>query len=242
MAAENAPEPVEPVTPEATGQQPEEVSEALDTLREYATPVLVGVLLAVVVVGGYQLYRSHKRSVADRASAMLTQATSVAQLQELANVYVDTPSAAIAQLAIASGYFADGNYEQAQQNYARFLQTYPEHTMAPSAKYGLAMCLEATGYADAALDAFEQIAKEYPDHFLSALAQLGKGRCLHQLGRLEDARVTLENFIAENPGSPWTQDAESLRLAVDRDTRTPAEPPAAPPITGGFDFLQPANP
>jgi len=37
-----------------------------------------------------------------------------------------------------------------------------------------------------------------------------KARCLKELGQVEEAKVIYENFISENPDSPWVDNAEML--------------------------------
>jgi len=217
--------------------------DALSRLREYGVPILVGAVLALLVVGGYQVYRFQKRAAANRASALLLNASSPQQLEEIANEYPDTPSGPAALLSLAANYYSNGQYEQAQQAYRDFEAGYPNHPLRYMADYGAALCLEATGYLDRALDAYGRFIRERPDHYLTPLATLGRGRVLKQLGQLEEARVVLEDFIAENPGSPWVQDAESLLLFVQKESRARAAPvPERAPATFDFSPAEPANP
>jgi tetratricopeptide (TPR) repeat protein len=231
MAEKEIRKPQVPVPP---GQQ-EETDESLEALREYAVPVVVGLVLALVAAGGFQLYRYQKRSVIERSSALLNTARDPSQLREIVTQYADTPSAPVAQLTLASQYFSEGQYELARKAYQQFEQTFPEHPMQASATYGAAMCLEASGLSEQAIEAFAAFEENRPDHFLTPLATLGQARCLDQLGRLEEARTLYEDFIAANPESPWVADADSQLLFVKKQIRArdaappPGEEEAPPP-------------
>ncbi len=196
-----------------------ELSDALKGVREQGGPILTGVLVALVAAGGWMLYRGHRQSVADQASARLSQATGLAQFEEVATLYQDTPSAPIAQLTVAAEYFSQGRYELARQAYVSFRQQHPSHEMLPAAEYGLAQCEEAMGSPQEALQAYERFAAARPSHYLTPLTELGRGRCLTEMGRLDDARVVYEDFIAAHPDTPWVADAESLLRIVDKELR-----------------------
>ena len=213
-----AEEEQQPVAPDTSGSP--EVDDAIDKIREYGTPIVTGVLAALVVVGGFQLYRSNKNSTAETASTLLSNAGNATQLQEITDQYSGTSSAPIAQLALAADYYSRGQYQLAQRGYQKFNEVYPDHAMRDTADYGLACCLEATGYLDEALESYAALFSDKPDHYLAPLATLGQGRVLTQLGRLEEARVVYEDFIASNPESPWLTDAESLLLFVQKDLRS----------------------
>ena len=185
--------------PQPQPQGPDELSQLRDLVREHGTPVLTGILVAVVAVGGWQMYRSHKRGEADQASAMITNARDIAQIQQVASLYKQTPSGAMAQLSVAADHFGSGRYVQAQEAYAQFRQDYPDHAMGATAEYGLAQCLEATGSIEQGLAAYEQFLQAHPNHYLVPQIELGRGRSLEQLGRLDEARVTYEDFIAARP-------------------------------------------
>jgi predicted negative regulator of RcsB-dependent stress response len=202
-------------------QGPDELSQLKDIFREHGTPVLTGVLVAVVAVGGWQMYRSHKRGEAERASAMITSARDFAQIQQVATLYKETPSGAMAQLSVAADHFGNGRYVQAQDAYAQFRQDYPDYPLGVIAEYGLAQCLEATGSFEQALDAYAHFIAVHPDSYLAPQAELGRGRTLEQLGRLDDARVVYEDFLASRPESPWLPDATALLKLVERQLRAP---------------------
>jgi predicted negative regulator of RcsB-dependent stress response len=219
-----------PNKPAGAPAPPVTAGEPADLIREYAFPVLVGILLALLVLGGVQLYQAHKRSVAERSSQLLSRARSAQELRELANLYPATPAAPIALLTLAAQHYRTGEYEQAQQIYRQFAQQYPDHPMKDMAEYGMISCMEASGLTEQALDAYTAFVSRSPAHFLAPQATFGRGRCLTQLGRLTEARAVYEDFIAAHPDSPWIIDAESLRLSVDQEVRggrTRATPPPA---------------
>lgn len=196
-----------------------EVHEAMETLREYGTPILTGLILALLAVGGIQFYRSHKASQANQASMLLNSAQSADDLKQIVTQYAATPSGTIAGLALASSSFSRGQYQQAEKAFRDFKTAHPDHPMTPTAEYGLAQCLEAQNYAEEALEAYDTFIAARPDHYLTPIAKLARGRCLDQLGRADEARVVYEDFMAAYPDSPWANDAESLLMSVKQELR-----------------------
>lgn len=215
MTEEKTPRPL----PKPSDAAPSELDDTLAGLKEFTTPILTGVLAAAVVLGGFQFYRWKKISVANRSSAMLTGAQNLQQLEEVTTLYPSTPSAPIAQMALASTRFSEGQYEVAQKAYTRFMDMFPDHPLKPQAEYGLAQCLEATGYTDQALNAYTAFLDAHQNHYLTSVATMGKVRTLMQLGRLQDARTVCEDYMTANPESAWRPDFESLLASLDQSSR-----------------------
>lgn len=218
-----------PQPPSSSGGS--ELEEALEGLREYGTPIMTGLLAAAVVVGGFQFYRWHKNSARAEASQRLNTAANLTQLQDIVDQYGSTPSGPIAQLALAAGYYTQGQYSQAQQIYTTFSQTYPEHPMCATAEFAIGRCQEAAGQSDLALDTFKRFIAQHADHYLAPVAELAQGRCLEEQGKLEAARVHYEDFIAAHPDSPWATEAESLLRFVEKDLRARNAGPPGPATT-----------
>lgn len=66
---------------------------------------------------------------------------------------------------------AAGDCAQAIQTAQRFLETYPDHYLAPQVHACLARCLEASGQADQARTAAQKIVLQYPDTSFAAWAR-----------------------------------------------------------------------
>lgn len=186
---------------------------------------VIVIVLALVIIGGHQLYKANQRAQAERASAMLLSASNLTTLQDIVKQYSATPAAPIALLLLARSQFDGGNYALADSAYADFQQRYPTHFMAASAQLGRFHCMEAMGQVEGALAGYMEFIRDQPGHFLYPLALLGKARALTILGRYGEARIDYENFIAANPDSQWIREAESALMQLDRSH--PSAPPSA---------------
>jgi TolA-binding protein len=185
---------------------------------------VVVIVLALLAMGGYQMYRVNQRAQIERASAMLMSASNLTTLQDIVKQYPTTPAAPISLLLLARSHFDSGNYALADGAYADFQLRYPTHFMALSAELGRINCMEALGQVEGALDGYAGFVRANPTHFLAPLALLGKARALTILGRYGEARIDYENFIAAHPDSQWAQEAEAALSLLDRSRPTPDAP------------------
>lgn len=253
----------EQTTPEATPTAPgataaqqnlkvHEVPEVLEFLRQNGISLLVGVGLAVAVFLGVSAYRNYKKSAASTAFDLLFRSQTPDQFQQILTQYGSTPAAPLAQLAMASAQFDQGQYELAGHLFMQFQAKYPDHPFTLQAVLGQAQCKEAAGQLEEALAAYEQFAASHPDHYLQPVALFGKARTLEQMGRFAESRAVYEDFIAlGKTNSPWTARAEAALLYVDKEARAAQLPqpaaaaPTLPPMTlgptpGQPDFPMPA--
>jgi tetratricopeptide (TPR) repeat protein len=180
------------------------------SVKTHGLRVAVGVAVALVIVFGVRMYYARRAGAAADASAMLMSARSVQDLEALVEQYGKSPSAPLAMLKLAKGYFDLDNYDQAFNRYVDFLERYPEHALGGIAELGKLHCLEARGQVAEALAGFELFLSDNPQHFLEAQAVFGRARCLEQLDRMDDARIVYEDFIAANPNSGWVSRAEEM--------------------------------
>jgi TolA-binding protein len=196
-----------------------ENEQVLSFLREYGTPIMVGVVAAVVIYLGFVFYRAYQRNLAERAAGALAAAQNVEQLQKVVNQYGSTPSGSIAMLALGANYLHSGQYALARDTYERFRTTYPEHEMLAAAALGVAYAYEAEGRLDEAATRFEAFEKEHPDHYLTPMAVFGRARCMEQSGRYAEAKAVYEDFVAANPENSWVPQAETAMLYLERELR-----------------------
>ncbi len=200
-----------------------EIENITDVLREYGKPVAVGIVLALAIFIGYTAYQYMQHTEQARATALLTRATSVEDLEHILAEYGDTDAAPMALQSLAAEHFRNARYEQALDHYTRFLEKYPTHDMAADARIGLAYSHEAMGLIDKALESFSEFAEQYPDHYMAPLAIMGRARCMSLEGRHEEAIGIYEKFIDENPESPWLSEAETALLHTERKKRKAQE-------------------
>jgi outer membrane protein assembly factor BamD len=94
-----------------------------------------------------------------------------------------------ALMSLADTFYKNGQYEEAQYHYRKFLQLYPLHPLAPRAQFQLAMCSFAQirtpdrdqSSTREALRQFERFIQTYPDHPLVTEAAKRRDFCLQRL-------------------------------------------------------------
>jgi len=185
-----------------------EVQEVLGFLKRYGKLIGAGILAAAIAVIVSRGFAHHKASQIAEAERLLLEAQAPQQLENIVTKYSSTPTAPVALLNLAKTYFNNGDYVQARAQYDRFLKKYKNHEMSPVAELGLAYCTEADGDFAGAAAQFAAFAEKHSKNYLQPLAVLSIARCKEQAGQLDQARIVLEDFLAQNAGSPWAGSAE----------------------------------
>ena len=189
-----------------------EVQEVLGFLKRYGKLIGAGAVAAIVTVLVSHGFSQYKASRTAKAEQMLMESATPQQLEEVIKKYGSTPSAPIALLDLAKAVFHQGDYAGARTHYETFLKKYKKHELRAVAELGLAYCTEADADFTGAAAQFTAFADTYTGHFLQPAALLSIARCLEQAGQINEARIILEDFLAENAGTPWAGPAEnSLR-------------------------------
>ncbi len=232
--------PSKPAVPEH--HHHDELAEVKQFIETYGKPLATAVLVVLVAVAVFQITSTRRRNQAEQASARLSEARSIPDLEAILSDFGKTAAAPQALLSLAKLYFDNGNYEIAFSKYEEFINTYPENRMLPTAKLGRAYCIEARNYESAlqeAAVAFRDFAAENADSFLAPQAIFGQARCYEQLGQLEDARMVYEDFLSKQPEGLWSLRAEDQLEQLGKKIEkaqagmppiTPAEIPAAAPV------------
>lgn len=186
-----------------------EVKQVLSFLTHYGKLIGIGLLAATLVILASKGISQQKANKQAEAEDLLLRAQSPQQLEELVTRFGSTPAAPIALLDLAKTHFNNGDYFQARAQYERFLKEYKKHELGPVAEFGLASCSEADGDFDGAIEQFTTFIAEHGNHFLLSPSTLALARSMEQANRLEEARIVLEDFLAENATSQWAGQAES---------------------------------
>ncbi len=193
-----------------------EVKEVLQFLKRYGKLIGAGVAAAaVVVLVSSAIGALRARRTAD-AEQRLMSAQTPQQLEAVVDEYSSTPTAPIALLELAKQHYNAGRTGDAEEAYNRFLDEYKAHSLRATAELGLIFCTEAEGDAQAAAEAYRRFADTHTASHLYAPARLGAARCLAQAGQNDQARIALEDFLAETPGSAWAERAEAMLQRLDR--------------------------
>lgn len=186
-----------------------EVTQVLDFIKQYGKMIGVGLLAAVVAVLVSKGISHQKTEKTIQAEALLLKAQAPQQLEEIVSDYKSTPAAPVALLNLAKTHFNNGDSFQARAQYERFLKEYKKHELSPIADFGLASCSEADGDFDGAITQFAAFIEAQEGHFLQSPATLALARSMQQANRLDEARIVLEDFLAENATSRWAGQAEN---------------------------------
>jgi TolA-binding protein len=151
---------------------------------------------------------------------------------KIAGDYADTQTGQRALLQGATVLFSAGNYADAQTQFQKFADTYPNSALISTAVLGVASSLEAQGKADAALDAYRKVLDSYTDPATLVSAKFALARILEQQGKVADALRYYEEIARSASGSALGQQAnlKAVELAATLP-KTPA-PPMATPTTG----------
>lgn len=150
--------------------------------------ILVGVIIAFV-----QWNREQKEITAGEALSAVTltgnnSRPSADSLLKVADDNAGTVAAGRALLMAAGQLFADGNVENAQKQFQKFLADYEGSPLTPQAKLGVAACLEAQGKKAEAIAAFKEVADRFTEANTRSHAKFSMARLNEADGKLELAR------------------------------------------------------
>jgi len=189
--------------PEQASEHHDELHNLRAFVEEHGMKLAIAICVVIAAATSVSFYQNRRQTRADEATQSLAEATSVAQLEDIAGKYDGSPVAQLALLRLAKSHYNLGSFDLAIQKYDEFLSRFADHPMADVARMGRIECLEATGRTEEALDQFEAFAKSNPGHFLAPQALLGQSRCLQTLGRKDAAKAVCDEFIVNNPDNPW---------------------------------------
>ncbi len=119
--------------------------------------------------------------------------------------------AATKKLMAANGFFKQGMYDLAAEEYTEFLDNYPNHEHAGRARYGLAVCLYRTGEYKKAIGHLRSVLKDRDfEHRDEALAVLGHS--LLEEGEHKEALSAFDELLRKYPTSKHNQFAAACRI------------------------------
>lgn len=98
-------------------------------------------------------------------------------------------------------FFHEKRYRESEQGFQRFLDLYPQGSLADNAQFWIGECRFARGEYDSALDAFMATVERYPDGNKVPDALYKAGRSLESLGDRVRARATYEEVARLFPSS-----------------------------------------
>ena len=103
------------------------------------------------------------------------------------------------QYEMAFSLLKSGNYSASRNGFETFLNSYPDHPLAPNALYWTGENYYAEGSYDKATRVFAESYKKYPKGPKSADSLLKLGMSLGKTGKIQQACITLNQLEKEFP-------------------------------------------
>src|SRR6266567_2507692 len=172
--------------------------------------VLLIALLAIVGFGVYRFY-SDRRNAA--ASALLGNARKTEDYQQVITRYPNTPAGADAYLLLAQAQRDEKKFADANATLEVFIAKNPDHEFVATAQMAMAANLESLGKTDEALSMYQKIASSYPKNFNAPLALFSQVHILKMKNQTQEAHLVCEKILTDYRDSFWTGEAaRELRL------------------------------
>ncbi len=196
--------------------------------REIAI-LLVLAIVAVFAIAGYRFYRDRREAT---AATLFGVAKTPAAYEEVINRYGDTAAAASAYLLLADGQRKQAKYAEANATLVKFLEKFPQHELASTARMAMAANLEAMGKQDEALATYQQIASADAGSFNAPMALIQQVHILQEKNRIDDARRICETIMTQYRDSYAAMEASQLLRTFLKSAKPQTPPGIAPPKLG----------
>jgi TolA-binding protein len=129
----------------------------------------------------------------------------------------------------AAALFAAGKFSDAQTQFQKFLDTYPDSAFTSQANLGVAASLDAQGKLDLAAAAYQRVRSGSSDTPTVNAAKFATARIDEQQGRISDALNLYADIARSNPNNSLGSEA-ALR-AMGLKTKPPAASTTDSPVT-----------
>jgi TolA-binding protein len=185
--------------------------------------VLIGAAAVAIAMAAYSIYQWYRNEAeADATAALYKIQTPASQTErpggpgaqaflQVATRHPGTSAGAQALLFGAESLFRENKFAEAKTQFENFLRTYPEHTMAPTAAFGIAACLDAMDKTNEALTAYQDVVSRYAGSVVAAQAKLGLARLYETKGDLAQALKIYDELARPTASSAWGAEASARR-------------------------------
>ena len=197
--------------------------------RKEIAILLVFAIAAIVAIAGYRLYRDRREAT---AATLFSLAKTPAAYEEVVNRYGDTAAAASAYLLLADAERKQAKYSEANTTLLKFLEKFPQHELASTARMAMAANLEAMGKQDEALATYQQIASANAGSFNAPIALIEQAHILQQKNRVDDARRVCETIMTQYRDSYAAMEASQLLRTFLKSAKVPTPSVGAPSKLG----------
>ena len=199
-----------------------------------------GAALAVIAIFVFSFYSYRQNQNEIAAGQALTRAGMSGSGGGLADAclkiaadYSGTLAGQRALLQGAAALFASGKYADAQTQFQKFLDAYPDNFLAPQAALGVAASLDAQGKTDLAVSAYQRAAGQTADLNVVAGAKFALARIDETQGKLAEASKLYQDVARSYPNSSISSEASmrAMELKMKLPAASVAPAPAAAPFT-----------
>ena len=211
-----------------------------DNLKRIA--YVAGTVVILVFFYFYYTYSQKQQEItAGQALSQVIISSNVQQADAYLKVAADYPATAAGQRALLEGaaaLFTTGKYPEAQTQFQKFLDTYPDNFFMPQAQLGVAASLDAQGKTDLAISAYQKAAGQGSDVSVTASAKFAIARIYDMQGKAAEAMKLYEEVARAYPNSPISNEA-GLR-AMELKMKTPATAATKPAASAAVPAATPA--
>lgn len=188
--------------------------------------LLIAALAATAVGFGIATYRwkVHENEVA--ASSSLLQLKNPAISRGATNLpssgdylkieaqFSGTDAAERAALLAAGAFYTDGKFEEARQQFEKFLKNHADSVWAAEAAFGVAVSLDALNKLDDAVKAYQDVMTKHGASPVASQAQLALGRLYEVQGKPEQALKVYEELARAAAMNSWAPEAASRKESL----------------------------
>ena len=191
----------------------------------------IAILLGLAVIGivgmvGYRLYRDRREAT---AATLFSAAKTQTAYEAIINQHSDTAAAASAYLLLADAQRKDGKYAEANARLMKFLEKFPRHQLANTARMAMAANQHAMGKEDEAFATYQQVASANVSGFNAPMALIEQVHILQEKGKTEDARRICETIMMQYRDSYAAMEASQLFRTFLKTTKPETPPVGASP-------------
>jgi tetratricopeptide (TPR) repeat protein len=199
--------------------------------ERFKTGIVAALIIVLLAIIGFGVYRFYIDRRAAAASALLASAKNADAYQQVIANYPNTPATADAYLLLAEAQRKEKKFTESNTTLQVFIDKDPDHEFVSTAKMAMAANLESMGRNDEALSMYQQIASTYPNSFNAPLALLSQVYILKAKNQIEEARRVCETILTQYRASFWDGEAaQELRLLKPSASSEPASASTIPPF------------
>lgn len=197
---------------------------------------LIVLAIAGVVVAFWLTHQNETQNDANIALSKLTSqqisptapAPSPDAFLKIATDYAGTDAAQRAQLMGATGLFTAGKYDEAQAQFQKFLQQYPNSPFTGQAALGVAASYDAMGKTNEAVSGYQGVIDRYPTDAVMPQAKLAMAHLLEAQGKFKEARTAYEELARSIPGTIGSDAGMRFQaLTAEHPELQPTNPPSS---------------